>query len=203
MAAAASSAVSAASAQADWQTDPMPTYVVLLRAVNLAKRNKVPMAGLREGLAARGYDGTKTYLLSGNAVLRSNRGEPRVAKDVEDVIRTDFGVATTALVRPLDELTDLLTANPFSTPHPVKTNVMVTFLSEPPDPAAVSGLDPGSFEPEEFEVHGRAVFLRFPGTALELRLNNSTWEAKLGLRATTRTLRTVSGLHRMAASLPS
>jgi uncharacterized protein (DUF1697 family) len=178
----------------------VPTYVVLLRAVNLAKRNKVPMAGLREGLAARGYPGVRTYLLSGNAVLRSSRGESRVAKDVEDAILTDFGVTTTALVRPSREVADLLRANPFDTPHPVKTNVMVTFLSAEPEPSVVAGLDPAAFEPEEFHVHGRAVFLRYPGTALELRLNNSTWEGKLGLRATTRTLRTVAGLHRLAES---
>ena len=49
----------------------MPTWVALLRAVNLGSHNKVSMPKLRDALAAEGFTDVQTYVNSGNVVLDS------------------------------------------------------------------------------------------------------------------------------------
>ena len=80
-------------------------WVALLRAVNLGVRNKVPMAELRALLADAGYGDVRTYIASGNVLFTSDDGDAaKVARRVERTIEKAFGVATTAVVRTLDEV---------------------------------------------------------------------------------------------------
>jgi hypothetical protein len=51
----------------------VPTYVVLLRGINLGSKRRVAMADLRELLEGLGYDDVRTHLQSGNVVLRTHR----------------------------------------------------------------------------------------------------------------------------------
>jgi len=46
----------------------MTRYVVLLRAINVGGRNKIPMAELRELLTKLGFSDVVTYIQSGNVV---------------------------------------------------------------------------------------------------------------------------------------
>ena len=81
----------------------LATWVVLLRGINVGGRNRVPMAELRAGLSRRGLTDVRTYIASGNIVLRAADGpdaRPRVAGLVEQAVTEDFGVRSSALVRP-------------------------------------------------------------------------------------------------------
>ena len=51
----------------------MPTYVALLRGINLGSKRRVAMADLRELLEGLGYDDVRTHLQSGNVVLGADR----------------------------------------------------------------------------------------------------------------------------------
>ena len=51
----------------------MPTFVALLRGVNVGGAKRVPMAELRTLLSGLGYTGVATLLNSGNAVFRADR----------------------------------------------------------------------------------------------------------------------------------
>ena len=78
----------------------MPTWVALLRAVNLGSHNKVSMPKLRDALAAEGFTDVKTYVNSGNVVLDSTLRSPaKVGQAVHDVILAHFGVATPVMMR--------------------------------------------------------------------------------------------------------
>ena len=61
----------------------MPTFVALLRGVNVGKAKRVPMAELRALLSGLGYTGVATLLNSGNAVFHAPRGTP--AKHSADI----------------------------------------------------------------------------------------------------------------------
>lgn len=50
----------------------MPTFVALLRGVNVGKSKRVPMGELRALLSGMGYTGVATLLNSGNAVFRES-----------------------------------------------------------------------------------------------------------------------------------
>ena len=56
----------------------MPTYVILLRAVNVGGYGKLSMADLRQTLSALGFKKVETYIQSGNAVADSNLAADKV-----------------------------------------------------------------------------------------------------------------------------
>jgi hypothetical protein len=49
----------------------VPTWLCLLRGVNLGRQRKLPMAALRDSLTAAGLTGVRTYLQSGNIIAES------------------------------------------------------------------------------------------------------------------------------------
>jgi len=50
----------------------MPTYVILLRAVNVGGYGKLSMADLRKTLSSLGFKNVETYIQSGNAIVDAN-----------------------------------------------------------------------------------------------------------------------------------
>ena len=66
----------------------MNTHVVLLRGVNVGGHNKVPMADLRKLLSERGHQEVRSYVQSGNVVLRSPAPEMSASTP-----SSQFGVA--------------------------------------------------------------------------------------------------------------
>lgn len=78
-------------------------YVVLLRGINVGGRNTVPMPALREQLAARAggrYSDVRSYIQSGNLLLRSDLGPDEVAAHVERTLPSAFPLDS-SLVRVL------------------------------------------------------------------------------------------------------
>src|SRR5207302_6563600 len=77
-------------------SDCMARHVVLLRGVNLVKRNRISMSELRAALEAAGFGEPPTYAQSGNIVLSSPRSPDQVATDVDalDQGRFVFDIAT-------------------------------------------------------------------------------------------------------------
>ena len=53
----------------------MPTYVILLRAVNLAGHGKLPMADFREMLTGLEFEKVETYIQSGDTTLPNTTSE--------------------------------------------------------------------------------------------------------------------------------
>ncbi len=47
----------------------MPTFVALLRGINVGSARKVPMAALRELCVKRGLQRPETYIQSGNLIV--------------------------------------------------------------------------------------------------------------------------------------
>jgi uncharacterized protein (DUF1697 family) len=92
----------------------MPAYAALLRAVNLAGRNRVPMAELRERLTALGLDDVATHLQSGNVVFRTSRSAKDVAAAIEKEVAGAFGVRSTVILRTAAQLRKVAGSNPFA-----------------------------------------------------------------------------------------
>ncbi len=68
------------------------TFVVLVRGINVGGRNKVPMAGLRNSLEQLGFAGVRTYIASGNVILRSPLAASEVKSDVEQALSSGFAL---------------------------------------------------------------------------------------------------------------
>ncbi|HET7030213.1 MAG TPA: DUF1697 domain-containing protein [Candidatus Limnocylindrales bacterium] len=68
----------------------MTSYVVLLRGINVGGKNKVPMARLRQLLEDLGYECVRTYIASGNVILRSERAPADIRARIEAALPGTF-----------------------------------------------------------------------------------------------------------------
>ena len=70
----------------------MKPYVILLRGINVAGKNKVPMAELRKCLEAAGFKDVATYIASGNVLLRSNKSPSEIQDRIEQILPKTFAL---------------------------------------------------------------------------------------------------------------
>ena len=170
-------------------------WVVLLRAVNLGARNKVPMAELRALLEEAGYNDVRTYIASGNVLLDGPRSKTSVAGELERLIAQSFGVETTAIVRKPAELTALVAAHPFGRDT---SHSHVVFLAERPAKKAVDSLAAADHSPDRAIVEGADVYVQYGAGVQGARLSAARLERLLGVPATHRNWRTVAALAQLA-----
>jgi len=88
-------------------------YVVLLRAVNLGKRNQVNMGNLRTLLAENGYQDVETILNSGNVLLKSDQTQLEIKRQITLLISNRFEVNTDVFVLRKDYLQHRIDSYPF------------------------------------------------------------------------------------------
>jgi uncharacterized protein (DUF1697 family) len=68
----------------------MPTYVILLRGINVGGKNKVPMAGLRICLEELGCSHVSTYIASGNVIVESGKRPDELKAQIEAALPKSF-----------------------------------------------------------------------------------------------------------------
>jgi len=172
----------------------VPTWVALLRAVNLGAHNKVSMPKLRDALAAEGFTNVKTYVNSGNVVLDSPLRSPaKVGQAVHDVICDHFGVDTPVMMRTGRQLAEVLEWNPF--PHAAADHpnlVAVLHLSAEPEAAAVETFLAGEYAPVSVAHRGEEVVIDWHDRTGRPKVDRAV--KKLGVDATARNWRTLSAL---------
>lgn len=171
-------------------------WVVLLRAVNLGARNKVPMAELRTLLDAAGYEGVRTYIASGNVLLDGPNARARIAAELERLIADAFGVGTTAILRTPKELNAVVAGHPFGRDT---SRSHVVFLSGKPKREGATRLAEVDPTPDCVVLSGADVYLRYHAGVQGSRLSAAQLERLLGVRATHRNWRTVAKLAAIAA----
>ncbi len=174
-------------------------YIALLRGVNLGRHMKLSMPDLRELLRALGYIDVSTYVQSGNALFTSPRDDPaELAREIEHRLARDLGLDVKVLIRTRDELVSVVDGNQFENATESPTLHHVCFLSGPPDRERLSEIDPRQFEPDEFQVGDRVIYLRYPNGFHRTKLTNDFWERRLGLISTMRNWNTVTKLLNLA-----
>jgi uncharacterized protein (DUF1697 family) len=179
-------------------------YVALLRGINIGSRKRVAMADLRALLGDLGHTDVATYVQSGNAVFTGKQGDPaKLARQIERRIVRDLGVEAPVVVRTRDELAAVVDANPFPerTAEPKKLNV--SFLSGEPDLKRLDEVGPEEYEPDEFALGDRVIYLWLPNGFQGAKLHDAFWQrAKLGVHATARNWNTVTKLLDLADASP-
>lgn len=168
--------------------------VVLVRGINVGGHGKLAMADLRRLLADLGYDGVRTHLQSGNAVLTSAKAPATVAKEIEQAIADQLDVRPKVLVRTRDELAGVIEGNPMPGAVSNGSRFFVTFLSAEPQNGALDDLDPADFAPDRWHLVGREVFMHCPDGMHDSKLAKALDEKRLGVSATTRNWNTVTKL---------
>ncbi|MEK0156380.1 DUF1697 domain-containing protein [Arthrobacter oryzae] len=106
----------------------MNSYAVFLRGINVGGIN-IKMADLKTALAARGFEGVKTLLASGNVVVSSSLGAVAVKKDVEASLRESFGYDAWVVVLTAARVAALIEACPYPA-EDKSTHTYVTLSSD-------------------------------------------------------------------------
>lgn len=116
----------------------MPTYIALLRAVNVGGTGKLPMAELREMCAAAGFQDVRTYIASGNVVFRTAKGAAQTKQALEARLAEYAGKPVGVVVRTGADLARVLAGNPYA--HAAPNRVVAIFLDDPPPADALDAV---------------------------------------------------------------
>jgi uncharacterized protein (DUF1697 family) len=179
----------------------MPTFIALLRGVNVGKAKRVPMAELRALLSELGYTGVATLLNSGNAVFRSAKGPPSkhaaaIAAAIADKLNTDVPV----IVKSSEELAAIVFENPLAREDVDPPRLLVAFVQ---DAAALSTLAPLAdlvVPPEELVIGKHAAYVHLANGILQSKAGEALL-GKVGKATTTRNWATVLKLQALASEL--
>jgi uncharacterized protein (DUF1697 family) len=186
----------------------VPSWIALLRGINVGGSKKLPMAQLRDALERTPCTSVTTYIQSGNIVFdhpKTARGKLQAMLETAIERAAGFavpivpieraaGYAVPIVKRSSAELGAIIENNPYPRVEP--TRLHVAFLPEAPDKKAVRGIDREAFAPETFVAAGPNVYLHLP---------NGMGKSKLGQRlgmfgtdATVRNWNTVLKLHELS-----
>jgi uncharacterized protein (DUF1697 family) len=177
------------------------TYVALLRGINVAGKNKLPMrelVALFEGAQCREV---RTYIQSGNVVFQAPaRVVERLSATIAKSIERELGLRVPVILRSASEIASVIDNNPFLARDADPATLHLMFLGEVPAAKQVGALDPNRSPPDEFIVIGRDVYLRCPHGLGKSKLTNAYFDAKLETTSTIRNWRTVLTLREMTSA---
>ena len=176
----------------------MPTYVVLLRGINLGSKRRVAMADLRELIEGLGYDDVRTHLQSGNVLLRTSGSAAAVKKKVEAALATHCGFDVDVVVRTKAQLDKVIGANPFTGKATDSARYLVVFLEKAPPAAWRRSIDAGDYAPDEVAVRGQEIYLWLPTGVQNSKLAREATGKDVGA-ATARNWNVVTKLAELAA----
>lgn len=180
---------------------PHNRFVVLLRGINVGGHNRVPMADLRDALAAHGFGDVSTYIASGNVLLDAgDRLEAVVVDDVAEVVAERFGLSIPIVARAVTDWPAILSANPFPDAEAEPKLLHVSLCDRAPEPEAIAGFDADAHAPDRLEVIGRELYLWYPNGAGRSKLTGALLERKLEVTTTARNWSTMLKLAELAAA---
>jgi uncharacterized protein (DUF1697 family) len=171
------------------------TFIAFLRAVNLGRTRKVPMADARVWLGAAGLGDVETYIQTGNVRFTSSlRARSKVERVVEEVLEERCGFEVPAMVFTPAELRQVYADARGLTSHlGDEARRYVTFLKQEPTAAAAAPIDAWDHDGEAARVVGRAVHWWLSKPSQAARISNARIERVLG-SGTTRDLKVVTTL---------
>ena len=140
----------------------MTTWIALLRAVNVGKR-QYPMAELRAALVAAGFEDVETHIQTGNVRVSTRmRSRDRVVAALEATMRADRGFEVPVVLLSPAELQQVVAeADAVRVEHGEPAwRQYVEVMAEPPDAEAVALIEEG-LPGARALVRGRAVHLLY------------------------------------------
>jgi uncharacterized protein (DUF1697 family) len=181
----------------------MPTYVALLRAVNVGGTGKLAMADFRAVMKKLGYQNIETYIQSGNAVFDVGKSAAAVAKELAAALEKHTGAPVGVILRTHEELGRVIKANPFAAEAAADgSRVHGCFLSAAAVEGAKEGLDAivakYPARRDRFHLAGEMLYLHLPDGAAETKFSGKGLDRILGVAATGRNWNTVLKLLEMS-----
>src|SRR5438105_2947174 len=176
----------------------MAVWIAFLRGINVGGSGKLPMVELASILGKLRCSDVKTYIQSGNVILRHAKTTPaELEARIGEAISKSHGFRPKVLVMGVDELEKAAAANPFRKAEADHKSLHLFFLSAKPDPSTLRALEGIKAPTESFAVIGKVFYLHTPSGFPTSKLANRA-EKLLGVAATARNWRTVQTVLQMA-----
>lgn len=178
---------------------PKDVRIVLFRGVNVGRANRLSMTALREVLEGSGCRDVRTYLQSGNAVLRPPPGttDAALAARLGDAVAASVAGSIVAFVRSVGDLRSIVDANPFRDAACEPTKLHVFLFAADPVVGADARLADLATARERVAIQGRAAYLHAPDGIGRSKLA-ARLERTVGVPTTARNWRTVTSLLALA-----
>ena len=179
----------------------MPTYISLIRGINVGGHNMIPMAALKALHEELGFENVRTHLQSGNVLFTTKRAAApkQLEKKIAGAIAKHADKEIAVIVRTPDELRDAIRRNPFPEwAERDPSHLVIVFLSDEPGSAAKKAIAEVTIE--QLELLGRELYVNYgAGSGMGTsKLTNVLIEKKLGVRGTARNWNTINRLVEMA-----
>jgi uncharacterized protein (DUF1697 family) len=156
------------------------------------------MAELRSALEARGFEDVASYVQSGNVVLSSRDPAAKVARAVEGLIQTEFGLKIPVVVRTRAQLAQVVKRNPLGRVAKDPKRYQVSFLEKKPPAGLVKKLEAVAAPTERVVAEGREIYAWHPEGVARSKLWAMLAGKGLGVTATARNWTTVTKLLELA-----
>jgi uncharacterized protein (DUF1697 family) len=168
----------------------MPTWIALLRGINVVGANQLPMKDLVALCGDCGFLNARTWIQSGNAIFESRLSEASVQKKLTAALKARMGKPVAVMIRTPAEMRAVLDANPFPGEHPSK--VLVAFLDGAMPANPLEGMvAPGG---EQVRLGQRELYVFYPEG-----MGRSRFRLPLkGVSVTMRNINTVGKLAQLA-----
>jgi uncharacterized protein (DUF1697 family) len=177
------------------------TCISLLRGINVGGQKKVLMEDLKALYEQMEFRNITTYIQSGNAIF--NAGEDHATADlagmIEKGIERKYGFFVPVIVRTFKEMQHILTKNPLLQEADINRDKLhITFLDRTPGQAVLESVAKLDFPPDRFIILDKDVYIYCPDGYGGTKIDNSFFENRLKVNATTRNWKTVVKLIEIA-----
>ena len=178
----------------------MQTFIILLRAVNVAGKNNIKMAELKSHLENANFHNVKTYIQSGNIIIQSDLSDSTVLSIAKEIINQQFGLNVHVFVLNTDSLQHILHNNPFQNGEE-GNRVFITLLDKSPDSLELEKLACIDINDEKYVIKDNILYFYVPQGMANSKLSNPFIEQKLKVISTGRNLNTMLKLSELANQL--
>ncbi|MGJ8664579.1 MAG: DUF1697 domain-containing protein [Marinicella sp.] len=168
----------------------MNTYILLFRGINVGGHNILPMKALAAMLENCGYADVKTYIQSGNVVLKST---DKPTAEISELIETEYGFKPQLMVLSISQFKAAINNNPFSSDQGKTIHFFFLTGKPSPDIEKMDGLVAPS---EAYYIKDQVFYLHAPDGIGRSKLAAKV-EACLGVAGTGRNLNTIHKLLKM------
>jgi len=176
----------------------MKKHIGLIRGINVGGHNKIRMVDLRSMCDEIGFKNTKTYIQSGNLVVRADQNSQDIARVIKSSIKDKFNVDANVIFIEANEFTAIREAYPFDVKDHKEAHIV--FLSETPSKEAIAELSKIDTGEDKIKITNNAVYLALPNGVSGAKVTFKAIESALKVSGTARNRRTIDKLIKLANS---
>lgn len=174
----------------------MTTHLALLRGINVSGHNMMKMDVLKTTLEKIGFTNVETYIQSGNVFVDTEEeSAAKVGFQIQQEIFKSFGHDVPIVMLTKQDLQACFINNLFLKEKELDVKKLyVAFVSKELRSENINDLKISQFKPDEAQIDGNRIFIKYAVGAGKTRLDQKYIEKKLNLTASIRNWNTVTQL---------